>query len=350
MAVKVDRLDFSDSIQRAAWSEYVAAHPQATLHHELAWADAIGDVYAHQPFYYIARRGRDVVGVLPLFEIRSLLAGRMLVSVPYGVYGGPLFEDEEAGEALRQAMLTLAAERRVRCVDIRSAEAKWPGLTNIDRYAAFHKALPEKVDEVLGSYPRKSRAEVRHARDQHHLDVRFDSSQLPLIWKLYSQSMRRLGSPNFPRKLFAAFVQRFPQQQLCSVIYRAGQPVAGLLSFIFRDTVLPFYSGCDEVPAAQTGANNYLYFTLMEEAVRRGLRRFDFGRTRIDNAGSFHFKKNQGFEPTPLGYQMYIPAGGELPNLTPSNRKFHFAQAIWKKLPLSLTRPLGSWLSASIPG
>ncbi len=71
---------------------------------------------------------------------------------------------------------------------------------------------------------------------------------------------------------------------------------------------------------------------------------------RVDNSGSYNFKKNQGFEPTLLGYQFDMPNGGPLPNLTPSNRKFHFAQQVWKKLPLALTRPLGSWLSASIPG
>ena len=182
------------------------------------------------------------------------------------------------------------------------------------------------------------------------MTARLTSRYVRISTCAYSRSMRRLGSPNSPRRFFRSLLDATPDQHLVSVIYDGRKPVAGLLSFIHGDTVYPYYSGCDHVPAMRMGANNYLYMSLMEQAVERGVSKFDFGRTRVDNSGSYNFKKNQGFEPTPLGYQFDMPNGGPLPNLTPSNRKFHFAQQVWKKLPLALTRPLGSWLSASIPG
>ena len=47
---------------------------------------------------------------------------------------------------------------------------------------------------------------------------------------------------------------------------------------------------------------------------------------------------------------MDLPPGRDLPDLTPGNPRFRLAQWTWKRLPLAFTRPLGAWLSASIPG
>ena len=88
----------------------------------------------------------------------------------------------------------------------------------------------------------------------------------------------------------------------------------------------------------------------MERGVRIGCREFDFGRSRVDNAGPYNFKRYQGFEPTPLQYQYYVPQGGRTPDLHPGNRKLDMARRLWPKLPLSVTRPLGAWLAKSIPG
>jgi len=84
--------------------------------------------------------------------------------------------------------------------------------------------------------------------------------------------------------------------------------------------------------------------------VKLGCRTFDFGRSRVDNTGAYNFKRFQGFEPTPLHYQYYVPRGGRVPDLNPGNRKLELAQRVWARLPLAVTRPLGAWLAKSIPG
>ena len=87
-----------------------------------------------------------------------------------------------------------------------------------------------------------------------------------------------------------------------------------------------------------------------ERAVRSGLRRFDFGRSRAANKGPVGFKKNQGFKPQPLGYQRYVPPGQTAPNLSPANPRFALARRVWQRLPLPVTRALGARLAGSLPG
>jgi hypothetical protein len=56
---------------------------------------------------------------------------------------------------------------------------------------------------------------------------------------------------------------------------------SSVLSFYFRDEVLPYYAG-DDVAARDVGANDFKYWELMRRACERGLKTFDYGRSKKD--------------------------------------------------------------------
>lgn len=333
----------------ARWRQYVNRSPAATLFHQPLWCLAVESVFGHQPYHLLAQRDGRVVGFLPLMEVRSILAGRLLVSVPYGTYGGLLSDDAAARDALVSAAIELANKRQARSLELRSEHAQAPGLTCERRYSAFVRQLPDNPDELATFLPRKSRAAVRQARQREGLEVRHDADQLPLVWRLYSRSMRRLASLSYPFRFFRELLERLGENAWVTTVWRGRRPIAGLLSFVHRDTVMPYFVGVDERVSC-TGTANLLYAAVMERAVECGLRRFDFGRTRSDNVGPCSFKRNQGFKPVTLGYQRYVPPGREPPDLTPTNPRFALARRIWPRLPLALTRVMGSWLAKSVPG
>ncbi len=341
--------DTTHSDDRQAFEAYVNDAPEATFYHTAAWRDAVHECFGHEPYDLVARRDGRIVGALPLTLVRSWIAGRLLVSVPYAVYGGALVDDDEAAAALLERLKDLAGRLDVRCVDLRSDRATLPELPTVDRYVTFRKRLPDRVEDVLPSLPRKARAAARNGRNKHKLEVDFGDHLLPTVWHLYARSMRRLGSPNYPRRFFDALLARTPGKHLVSLVTHQGEPAAGLVTFLFRDTVLPYFSGCDET-RDRFGINNVLYLSLMEWAVENRYPVFDFGRSREANRGAYDFKRHQGFEPRPLEYQIYVPPGKDTPNLTPGSGKFALAQRLYRKLPLWATKRLGGWLARAIPG
>lgn len=345
------------------WEQYVAGHPQGTLFHRLVWRDAVSQSFGHESQYLTAWRGDRLVGVFPLMRVDSHLAGVILVSVPYGVYGGTLADDEEVHQALLEKAQRNASRQRVQWIDIRSVEPAWKDLPVVRRYVTFRKHLPTNPEEVLGGLPRKARAAARQARERFGLTARFDDGDLPQVWSLYSQSMRRLGSLNYPPEFFDLLMDKTitgldtraqdPRARrpghLVQLVFKGGQSIAGLMSLIYGETLMPYFSGVDE-RYEYCHPSNFLYLSLMEKSVELGCRSFDFGRSRIDNSGSYNFKRYQGFEPMPLHYQYYVPRGGRVPDLQPGNSKLRLARRIWPRLPLAVTRPLGAWLARSIPG
>src|SRR5215470_12002234 len=70
------------------WDAFVRSTPGGSPFQLMAWKRAVETAFRHRPHYLMAVRGGGLEGVLPLFEVRGLLGGRGLVSVPYGVYGG----------------------------------------------------------------------------------------------------------------------------------------------------------------------------------------------------------------------------------------------------------------------
>jgi FemAB-related protein (PEP-CTERM system-associated) len=282
-------------------------------------------------------------------EVDSLLGGRLHVSVPYGTYGGLLADDAEAAAALASAAAQFADERRARVLDLRSEQAGVPDFETIEGYLGFTRDLPSQLDDVPAFLPKRARAAARHARDRDGIVVQHDAALARVTWELYCRSMRRIASINYPSRFFAELVRRYGTRAWVSVAWAGTRPVAGTLSLVFRDTVMPYILGTDERIHCD-GATNLLYWSVMERAVRSGLRRFDYGRSRADNAGAVGFKKNQGFAPRPLGYQRYVPPGQKPPDLRPSNPRLALARRIWGRLPLSVSRALGAQLSRWIPG
>lgn len=331
------------------WDDYVYAHHNGTIFHTMGWRNAVASCFGHRPHYLLARRDGDVVGVFPLFLIRSRLAGRMLVSVPYGVGGGILADDRRATHSLFDRSKRLAEGERCRSIDLRSESASVPDLPVVARYVGFERRLPERVQDVLAWLPRKARAAARNGRDKYHLSISFGHGHLHDVWLLYTKSMKRLASIAYPELFFRDLVAQLQGQSWVCLVRKDGIPVAGLVTLLFRDRVMPYFIGTSN-DAHRFSAANFIYFSLMERAVRKRFRIFDFGRSRVDNKGSYNFKRFNGFDPRPLGYQMYIPVGKEAPDLSPTNPTFKLARSVWRYLPLALTRAVGGYVSRHVPG
>lgn len=332
-----------------AWAQYVAAHADGTVFHDPCWSLTVRECFGHQPMHLLAWRGARLVGVLPLMEVRSLLAGRLLISVPYGTYGGILADDDATRDVLASTARELAEASGARVLELRSRTAAVADFEPIDGYLGFSKSLPATPDAVAASLPKRPRAAARHARDRDGVQVVHDPELLEAIWHLYCRSMRRLASVNYPLAFFRALQARLGDDLWVSAACRGGELICGTLCLVYRDTIMPYILGADERITGE-GAANLLYWDLMARAVQRGLHTWDYGRSRADNRGAVGFKKNQGFEPSPLGYQAFVPGGRRPPNLKPSNPRFALARRVWTRLPLAITRPLGAWLSRSLPG
>jgi len=119
-----------------------------------------------------------------------------------------------------------------------------------------------------------------------------------------------------------------------------------VMSFYFRDEVLPYYGGGAAL-ARDLKGNDFMYWDLLRRACERGVRVFDYGRSKV-GTGSYSFKKNWGFIPEPLHYEFQLMKATQLPDINPLNPKYRLFIDAWKRLPLPVSRWLGPFLARSL--
>lgn len=329
----------------ARWDAFVEKCPEATFFHRIGWREIIADVFRHRPHYLLAERAGGIAGVLPLAEVKSRMFGHALVSLPFCVYGGPAANDFEAERALIDEACTLAQALDVDHLELRNRAAKRPDWPRQDLYVTFRKEILPDVEANMLAIPRKQRAMVRKGI-RHGLRSAIDET-VDRFFALYADNAHRHGTPPFSKEYFARLRLVFGDCcEMLTIVDTQGEAVSSVLSFYFRDEVLPYYAG-DSVRARDLAANDFKYWELLRRACERKLRVFDYGRSK-QGTGSFDFKHNWGFVATPLAYEYQLRRGDSIPQHNPLNPKYRALIALWKRMPRFAVNALGPHIVRSL--
>jgi len=332
--------------EEGPWDEFVSSSPSATFFHLRGWGRVVERVLGRECIYLAAYRGGKISGVLPVSRVRSRLFGDCLVSMPLAVYGGVCADDQASYARLLQEGGALADRLGVKYLELRNRTELFPSsLPGRDLYVTFTQDLSAGPEKLMQGLPRDTRYAVRKAQ-KAGLEWTEDLS-VPEFYEIYAQSVHRLGTPVFSRELFTALSDEFPKQVRLFAVRKAKKAIAGVLCFYFQDQVLPYYAGA--LPEHyKDSPNNFMYWSLMEQSSKEGLRSFDFGRSKR-GTGSFQFKSAWSMQVTELPYRYHLARAKEVPHLSPVDKKFQLPVAAWKRLPYSWTKVIGPRLIRWIP-
>lgn len=334
----------------AAIAAFVKAHPQGTPFHLPAWIEGVQKGTGQRAHMLVAERDGRIEGVLPLTAMRSILFGKALASSGFAVGGGVLATNDEASDALVTAGWALAEKLGCPSLELRGGIMPtgegWQH--KLESYAGFVRPLAADDDAELKAVPRKQRAEIRKVLGMGmSVSVGTGRADRAAHYAVYSESVRNLGTPVFPKSLFAAILDRFGEDADILTVRHEGVPVASVLSLYHNGMVMPYWGG-GTFTARSLRANEMMYFALMRHARdAKGCTAFDFGRSKL-GTGAFAYKKNWGFDPEPLGYAIRTADGSEAREVNPLSPKYQAKIAMWKKLPLWLANRLGPPLARGL--
>jgi FemAB-related protein (PEP-CTERM system-associated) len=344
--VAVRALDLRDAGEVRRIEGFVAEHG-GTLFHRPAWLRAVEAGTGQRAAGLVAEQMGTLTGWLPLTEVRSALFGKALVSSGFGVAGGILASSDKAAQALAEGAQSHALRGGFSGVELRGGAVPEGWDSWSDKHSGFERPLAADDEAELLAIPRKARAEVRKGLGfDHRVTVGRGQGDTAAHYACYSASVRNLGTPVFPKRLFAAMLDAFFDSSDILTVWQGDTPLASVLSFYHDGAVLPFWGGgVFEARAAR--ANEVMYYELMLHARRQGMERFDFGRSKT-GSGPFAFKKNWGFEPEPLTYAAWTAPGAPPRNIDPTDASYSRKIELWKKLPLPVANTLGPWIARGL--
>ncbi|MGV6806345.1 MAG: FemAB family XrtA/PEP-CTERM system-associated protein [bacterium] len=342
MSLQIHELNIEGT---AEWDAFVNNTQGGTFFHLAGWKRVLEQAFGHRTFYLFAKKNGEIVGILPLGLINSRLFGKSLSSLPFCAYGGIVSSDTEGEKALREEACRLARKFGVGALELRNcreSDTGWPGK---DLYCTFRKAIVDDDDANMGAIPSKQRTMIRKGV-RNGLQAEF-CSEPDRVYRVYSESVRNLGTPVFAKSYFDVLMEVFGDSCSTMMVVHEGRDVAGVLSFYFKDQVLPYYGGSIAEARKIKGVNDFMYWELMRNSARRGCRLFDFGRSKV-GTGPYKFKRNWGFDPEPLHYEYFLVNSQVVPNVSPNNPKYKKFIRAWQRLPVPIANRIGPMLAKSL--
>lgn len=329
----------------ARWDAFVMASPDATFFHRAAWRDLIEEAFGHRTLFLYAEREGRIVGVLPLARQKSVLFGDALISLPFCVYGGVVAEDRGAADALLDAAEARAIDMGVGHLECRNMHRQREAWTTTDLYVSFRKEIARDPEANMLAIPRKQRAMVRKGIKANLVSSLDDD--LDRFFALYADNVHRHGTPAQSRRYFELLKSTFGNDcRVLTITTPSGDAVSSVLSYYFRNEVLPYYAG-DALTSRDTAANDFKYWELMRRSCEEGLTLFDYGRSKV-GTGPYDFKRNWGFTPQPLAYEYKLVRAARVPENNPLNPKYRAFIALWQRMPLALANRLGPTIARSL--
>ena len=334
-----------DNTTLKQWDEFVEKTPLTTFFHKAGWKEVIEKAFGHQTYFLYTEKNGKVTGILPLVHIKSLLFGQSLCSNAFCVYGGIIAEDNESYEELDKKACELAEQLGVDYLEMRNRQQTSSGRPYKELYVTFRKELEADEEKNMLAIPRKQRAMIRKGI-KAGLSSKIDQ-EIDRFYQAYSESVRNLGTPVFAKKYFQILQEVFNQEcEILTITDKNNQLISSVMSFYFKDEVLPYYGGGTEHARAVQG-NDFMYWEVMRRALEKGIKIFDYGRSK-EGTGSYRFKKHWGFEPKPLYYEFHLVKSDTIPDINPLNPKYQIFIAAWKRLPLSLSQVIGPWIAKDL--
>jgi hypothetical protein len=267
-----------------------------------------------------------ILAALPGFLSVPGPLGPVLNSLPFfGSHGGVLAADASVAD---EAFCGIVAEYLALAERCAAAAANIIGLPDEsgERMAAYeHVFRPDLFDSRIGQITLlpASEAELHAAlSSRFHLMVRravskagrlgvtvcrTGASGLPFLAEVHTENISALRGVVKPRRFFDLVARHFEDERDYCVYtaYLDGQPIAALLLFYYNGTVEYFTPAIREAYRSLQPLS-LVIFTAMQEAVRMGYRRWNWGGTWHTQDGVYAFKKRWDAHDYPYHYYVRV--------------------------------------------
>jgi CelD/BcsL family acetyltransferase involved in cellulose biosynthesis len=295
-----------DPIADPEWLTFLERSPAATVFHHPHWLELLRSQYGYELQACCVRDGGGSIGAgIPIARIESHLTGRRLVSLPFSDVCLPAFApdtDPTALVALGEAMAEQCRHTGLG-LTVHAPVPYAPGAHGQRRFVRHLLPLTEDPAEVERYYSKSSARNIRKARREGlRVECSTDSPALDAFYSLHLQTRRRLGVPTQPKRFIRRFEQLFDAGLgFVGTVFDGTQPIAAGVFLTYNGTVTYKY-GASAGGALGKRPNNLLFAEVIRRGCEEGFRRFDFGRTEIENEGLRAFKRSWGATEVDLPY------------------------------------------------
>ncbi len=341
--------------ERERWDAYVHSAEGGLPQHQYGWRNVMQDTYGYDTHYFAAEQeasssdANEIVGVMPLYVIKSSLVGRSVNTMP----GGFCAHSDEVASALIRKGAELAKEINAKRFVVHDSRIEWPSELGTEcRHEAWIVDVRGGEDEVWSGLHRNIRRQVRMGR-KNELTVEIDrkGELLGDFYTVFSQFAHQAGTPVFGLSFLENVIRQFQDGFDIVVVYLEGKPIAGYFQLEMGNSVYGAW-GAALHEFFKLRPVYLAYWSILAEGIERGFDYLDMGRAPLESSAS-KFKGQWNGESVPV-YQQTLSIDGSQKASSAATQaqedsKFQMVRQYWPKLPYSVAVRLGPKLRRHIP-
>ncbi len=345
----VTRIDIDNDPR---WDAFVTEHQYGWLYHLSGWKRVLDSSFDHMKGHYFVLLDREqtIRAALPVYEVKSVLTGKRLVSIPFATLFDPLVSTSEEFNQLFAAVLGHFDNGFRSRIEIRSQHSS--SLIKEDRLRCSRFYKHHYLDlhlppELLRKKFHRSCIRQRISRaEKSNIQLKTGTVEADLksYYRLHMRTRRNVGRPTQPYGFFKAIWKNFyPAGQLTLLLAEKDSlPIAGMILFKFKDRVSAEFAAHNE-RYRDLSPNHFLFWESIKLAYQEGYKFFDFGRTSPTNLPLMEFKERWGTEVVDLPGFHYTERHGSDPALEGESRTFKLMSKVCHMAPESLQPLIGNF-------
>jgi FemAB-related protein (PEP-CTERM system-associated) len=345
-------IEAADECDARSWNEFVKMNPHATPYHLWEYGKSLSLTYGYKRFYLIAKEDEEIVGILPLIQVKSLLFYNKLISLPFCEYGGQLSESKYIAKSLWKMAIEVANKLKVDYVEIRNPSniPDINGYHRIQRYVTFEIDLTKSKESLWCNLDKKTRNAIRKAmKNGVEVEEVKNENGLKLYYKLYLKTQKRHGSPPNSFKLFYNIYRQLQPMGIMRILLAKyqGKTIGGIITFHFNG-IIYWWGGVMDPDYRHLNPTNLLLWEMIKWGIENDLKTFNLGRTR-KNTSIYHFKSKWGGKEVVL--QDYVfPLNSSRKYILPDpyQGRYKFLSKLWSILPIVLAEKIGPKIISKI--
>lgn len=326
------------------WLAYLATDPAADICHHHAWGPIFAKTFGLQSLLLLHRTAGEIDGGVPLIVFDQPLTGKALISMPFLNYGGILGRDESVQREIAVGCRELLKRIGGDYMELRHTGTGLGPLADKTREnrITYRLDINRPADEIFKSLRKQLRTRLRRAAEQN-LTQYLGNDRLDDFYQLFAMAMKEHGTPVMPRRFFELVLAHLGRHARMMIAYKDDRPVGGKLVMQFKDRATMTW-GCYPDRYKHLLANYHLTWELIRQSAQGPIHTIDFGRSE-PGSGGHDYKSNWGPVEVPIFVDYLAADPDKIPNLKPENIKFKLAIAVWKRLPLGVTKLVGPHLA-----
>ncbi len=279
--------------------------------------------------------------------VKSRLTGNRLSSLPSAQQCNPLVSNQDEYDRLMGYLLEFVKRNDMKYVEMKTGQefqfdSEKFGQVNMN-YRTHILNIDGDTDDIQSAFHKSQiQRAIKRARKSGLELVRGDSLEdVKILYDLYLNMRQRYGLLPQPFSFFANMWRYFTEGNHVEILHAKhnGRMISSILLLQYKDTV--FYEYGSTMPGMHIYSPSiFLLWESIKLSYKQGYKKFDFGRTSIENRGLLEFKSRWGTVCETLPYY-YIPSQSGMAELREKNGTKKMMNFFVKNSPTSICRLMG---------